>query len=83
MEMHMTFMIGVSYPTHYFCWWGKGDTISSFDTGYHVMSLWLCNLGGIKVAQPRAHHMISNIEGVHRVSMGDVTCGGCKSYVCI
>ena len=48
-----------------------GDTISSFDTGYHVMSLWQYNLWSIKVVLPRAHHTISSIEGGDSVLMGD------------
>ena len=58
-------------------------SMHSFNLGSHVMKLRLCNRGGIKVAQPRAHHMISNIEGVHRFLMRDVTRWGCKSHTCL
>ena len=75
MAMKVTFVVVdvcIQYPTHDFLMVDEGGcTISSFGTGYQITSLWQYNLGSIKVPQPQAHLMISNIEGGDSAHMGD------------
>ena len=44
--------------------------ISSFNTGSHVISSRFRNICGMKIANPRAYHMGSNIEGGDNDRMG-------------
>ena len=59
----------IQYLTHEFCMVEGGGTLTSCDTGSHVMSLH--NLAGVKSVQPQSHHMISNIKEGDSAPMGD------------
>ena len=62
------------YPTRDF-WMVEegGGTISSFNIEYDWMSWRQYTRGGVKSVQPRAHSMISNIEGGDNVPMGSIS----------